>query len=138
MGQISSRVAKPAVITLGDSGGGGGSGTDESTIINPTMEETGHQTEDYLTGPEATEFFNWLNGLKKHKPTFVILLKEMTTRRDKQTTAFEREKYEKVVNDLTRLLQLLKQKKENRRAPSDGMQLLDWAQKTVDRFNEGG
>lgn len=49
----------------------------------------------------------------------------------------EREKYEKVVKDLERILFLFKAKKDQRRAPQDGMQLLDWAQNTVDRFNSG-
>jgi len=89
-----------------------------------------------LKGIEAEEFFKWLAALKKHKATFSILLKEMTTRRDSQTTVTDRQRYTKVVTDLSRLLQLFKQKRSEMVAPTDGMVLLDWAEKTVNKFKQ--
>lgn len=130
MGDMKKSSQKRVVSLDGD--GGGASAADTEMVVNPVMDD------QYLTGPEATEFFAWLGNLKKHKPTFAVLLKEMTNRRDAQTTVADREKYQKVVNDLNRILSLFKQKKDNRQAPLDGMELLNWAQNTVDRFNDGG
>lgn len=128
----SKKPPRKRVLSLDGDDGGGAGAADTEIVVNPVMDD------QYLTGPEATEFFAWLGNLKKHKPTFNILLKEMTNRRDAQTTVADREKYQKVVNDLNRILALFKQKKDNRQAPIDGMELLNWAQNTVDRFNAGG
>lgn len=130
MGDMKTSPRKRVVSLDGD--GGGASAADTEMVVNPMMDD------QYLTGPEATEFFAWLGNLKKHRPTFAVLRKEMTNRRDAQTTVADREKYQKVVNDLNRILSLFKQKKDNRHAPLDGMELLNWAQNTVDRFNDGG
>eukprot|EP00040_Diaphanoeca_grandis_P043772 m.269046 g.269046 ORF g.269046 m.269046 type:complete len:370 (-) comp81924_c0_seq1:304-1413(-) len=123
MNKVNSKA--PKILTLKHSGG---DTSDYPTADTETTPNTG------LKGIEAEEFFKWLATLKKHKATFSILLKEMTSRRDSQTTVADRQRYTKVVTDLSRLLHLFKQKRVDMVAPIDGMELLDWAEKTVNKF----
>ena len=41
-----------------------------------------------------------------------------------------------LADNINRLHDLFVQRKGQVKAPLDGMQLLDWAQKTIDRFND--
>lgn len=88
-----------------------------------------------LTGAMASEFFVGLDNLRKHRRALAVLLQEMERRRDlKQNN--DRQKYDKIIRDLTRILMLMKQKKTNRVAPGDGMQLLAWASRMVTQFSK--
>eukprot|EP00038_Savillea_parva_P001403 m.103660 g.103660 ORF g.103660 m.103660 type:complete len:376 (+) comp10491_c0_seq2:371-1498(+) len=89
-----------------------------------------------LTGPEASEFFEWLAELRKHRKVFAMLHKEMKAQQQSMASAGERLRFAKPLQNFSRLLDLFAQKKGHATAPSDGMALLDWAQKTLDRFND--
>ena len=60
---------------------------------------------------QAAEFFQGLDGLKKQKKSFSVLLTEMQRRRGAKRTEEGKLKYDKIITDLSRILALLKQKK---------------------------
>eukprot|EP00037_Helgoeca_nana_P006399 m.59046 g.59046 ORF g.59046 m.59046 type:complete len:412 (-) comp17286_c0_seq2:91-1326(-) len=99
---------------------------------------SGSSDDTHLSGPEATEFFEWLTTLKKDRRVFAMLHREMRATQQSHTTAAERLRFSKPLSNFNRLADLFTHKKGQGVAPIDGMALLDWAQKTIDEFNAGG
>lgn len=114
-----------------DAAVGAGVGVGVAAALGGAQDE-----EATLSGPEATEFFEWLAVLKKDRDSFRALHKQTKALQQAQTTAAERLRFAKNLNNFQRLADLFAQKKGHVSAPADGMALLDWAQKTLDRFNE--
>eukprot|EP00041_Stephanoeca_diplocostata_P017853 m.367799 g.367799 ORF g.367799 m.367799 type:complete len:390 (+) comp20838_c0_seq7:183-1352(+) len=151
LGHMSHRLNNgPGVMSLEGDGGGAGEATVDGLastssspkpmLKNPTVlmgldVSISGTEEQQLTGPEEREFLDWLHSLKKHKSKFALLAKEMRQRQNAQVTVADRQRYDKVVSNFDRVLELMSQPKRQRSAPFDGMQLLDWAQKTIDKFN---
>jgi hypothetical protein len=138
-----------------DSGGGPPRGPDDGYLETTDTVEDGLESEagvamvamplasgssddTRLSGPEATEFFEWLTTLKKDRRVFAMLHREMRATQQSHTTAGERLRFSKPLSNFNRLADLFTHKKGQGVAPIDGMALLDWAQKTIDEFNAGG
>lgn len=123
--------------TSPENGGVSAAGVDDGYLQLADPDESSVNGEDsILTGPEAVEFVDWLLVLKKDRKVFVMLHREMKLRQQAQTTASEQERYAKTLRNFDRLQKLFRQKKVEIQAPGDGMTLLDWAQKILDRFKD--
>eukprot|EP00039_Didymoeca_costata_P033420 m.42241 g.42241 ORF g.42241 m.42241 type:complete len:396 (-) comp9860_c0_seq3:104-1291(-) len=122
--------------------------TRETILISPILDDEPKGNEntakpqkvepkiEVLEGAMALEFFNGLERLRKHRRAFAVLLQEMERRRNLKDSEQLKQKYNQIIRDLTRVLVLLKQKKLERVAPSDGMQLLAWASRMIDQFSK--
>lgn len=121
--------------------------TDTKSIIT-TTDITSLQSEDSVSAtnpgferdvsPEklAEEFNEKLNALRERAPTFLQMLNDMRRRLkelppDHQNVA----QYKAVMRDVTRLLYILNKRPENVEIPPDGVKLLSWAERILQRYH---
>lgn len=87
-----------------------------------------------LSGVVRDEFFTILAGLKKEQQRIKLLLESMQKRQEAKRTVEGKQKYDTIINDLSRILALFRQKKSEQKAPADGMQLLSWCDGMLQKF----
>eukprot|EP00054_Salpingoeca_dolichothecata_P020315 m.127936 g.127936 ORF g.127936 m.127936 type:complete len:417 (-) comp23566_c0_seq3:38-1288(-) len=80
---------------------------------------------------EANEFHAKLKGLRKDKNAFILMLREMKRRQESKHDSASRAKYDTLITDITRLLRLFQVAKNERKLPVDGLQLLEWGERTL-------
>jgi len=90
-----------------------------------------------LTGVVRDEFFGILKDLKKDQQRIKLLLESMQKRQEAKRTVEGKQKYDTIIDDLTRILALFRQKKTDQKAPADGMQLLAWCKDMLLKFASG-
>eukprot|EP00056_Hartaetosiga_gracilis_P014285 m.240185 g.240185 ORF g.240185 m.240185 type:complete len:391 (+) comp14611_c0_seq1:539-1711(+) len=88
-----------------------------------------------LSKQEAQHIFKHLATMKEDKVLFALLLKDMQARRDtKESLNHNTDKYDKLIADLTLVLRMFDQSKDNTTFPIDCMTLLNWAKMTLDQY----
>ena len=103
--------------------------SDTVSATNPGFEREPNQE-------RAAELFNEkLNLLRERAPTFLQMLNDMR-RRLKELPADHQnvQQYKAVMRDVTRLLYLLNKRPENVEVPPDGLKLLSWAERILQRY----
>ncbi|KAI6645980.1 hypothetical protein LOD99_13235 [Oopsacas minuta] len=122
------------------------SNTDTKSIISDT-DVTSIQSQDSVsaTNPgferesnleKVGELFNdKLNLLRERAPTFLQMLNDMRRRLKELPADHENvQQYKAVMRDVTRLLYLLNKRPENVEIPPDGIKLLSWAERILQRY----
>eukprot|EP00911_Craspedida_sp_UC1_P001077 UC1_evm6s808 len=86
-----------------------------------------------ITQEEKEEYITALNRLRKDRNIFALMLKEY---RKREQEAGNEQKYTRLCADLTRLLRLFKLDKRTREAeaPVDGMELISWGEKALNKY----
>ena len=112
------------------------SATEVSSIQSDTISATNPGFEREPNHERAGELFNEkLNLLRERAPTFLQMLNDMR-RRLKELPADHQnvQQYKAVMRDVTRLLYLLNKRPENVEIPPDGLKLLSWAERILQRY----
>ncbi|EGD73103.1 hypothetical protein PTSG_04816 [Salpingoeca rosetta] len=88
-----------------------------------------------LDASTAQHVFARLAEMRHDRALYFVLLKDMQRRQKKKAGQHQStERYDRLIADLTIVLQLFQQSKSNRTFPVDCMRLLDWAQSTLDKY----
>ena len=110
-------------------------GLEDSATADSTEDETPpHKNAAELSGVVRDEFFATLARLKKDQQRIKLLLESMQKRQEAKRTVEGKQKYDTIIDDLSRILALFRQKKAEQKAPADGMQLLSWCSGMVEKF----
>ena len=112
------------------------SATEVTSIQSDTVSATNPGFEREPNHERAEELFKEkLNLLRERAPTFLQMLNDMR-RRLKELPADHQnvQQYKAVMRDVTRLLYLLNKRPENVEIPPDGLKLLSWAERILQRY----
>ena len=113
------------------------SGTDVTSIQSEeSVSATNPGFEREFNPANADEFFNEkLNLLRERASTFLQMLNDMRRRLKELPADHENvAQYKAVMRDVTRLLYLLNKRPENVEVPPDGVKLLAWAERILQRY----
>jgi hypothetical protein len=131
MGSMNHAVAAaaptgPTIISIGGM---------ENTSAEDTDDAPAPAAPASLSGVVAAEFLDALSKLKKDRNKIAMLLEGMQKRQEQKRTVDGKQKYDTIINDLSRMLAMLREKKQgNIVPPADGNELIAWTTNMLEQF----